>query len=67
MKAENLLRTDNSFDAVVSEYSDMVTRLCCLNLKDADQVVDCWQVVFLTFTPIRRFWKKPMPKCENGL
>ncbi len=67
MKELDLSCTDKSFDAVVSEYSDMVTRLCCLNLDDTDQSEDCWQEVFLALHRNPSIMEKTMPEIRKWL
>ncbi len=47
MGAEDLLSSNHSFEAIVDEFSDMVTRLCYLNLKNYHDAEDCYQNVFL--------------------
>ena len=34
-------------DTIINDYSDMVTRLCLINLKNEDDAKDCFQNVFL--------------------
>lgn len=67
MKAEDLSHVNISFKAVVSEYSDMVTRLCCLNLNDPNQVEDCWQETFLALYTSSSILEKSMPEIRKWL
>lgn len=34
-------------DTIINDYSDMVTRLCLINLKNEDDAKDCFQNVFM--------------------
>lgn len=36
-----------SFDEIVEKYSDMITRICILNLKNTEDAKDCFQNTFL--------------------
>ncbi|WP_231385323.1 RNA polymerase sigma factor [Candidatus Stoquefichus massiliensis] len=36
-----------SFDHIVMEYSDMVTRICILNLRNSQDAKDCFQNIFI--------------------
>jgi RNA polymerase sigma factor (sigma-70 family) len=67
VKETDLSRADKSFDAVVGEYADMVTRLCCLNLNDTDQSEDCWQEVFLALHTHPSILDKTMPEIRKWL
>jgi RNA polymerase sigma-70 factor (ECF subfamily) len=67
VKAADLSRADISFDAVVNKYSDMVTRLCCLNLNDTNQAEDCWQETFLTLYTSPYILEKTMPEIRKWL
>lgn len=67
MKATDLSRADISFEAVVSEYSDMVTRLCCLNLNDTNQAEDCWQETFVALYTSPSVLERTMPEIRKWL
>ncbi len=45
---------EHSFEDLVDMFSDMVTRLCYVNLKNYHDVEDCYQNVFL------KLWKNPI-------
>lgn len=67
VKEKDLTCTDHSFEDVLSAYSDMVTRLCCLNLNDKDQAEDCWQEVFLSLYTAPSILEKPMQEIRKWL
>jgi RNA polymerase sigma-70 factor (ECF subfamily) len=67
VEVRDLSRAENSFDAVVSTYSDLVTRLCCLNLNDLSQSEDCWQEVFLALYITPSILNRTMPEIRKWL
>lgn len=36
-----------TFNDIVEKYSDMVTRICIMNLRNSDDAKDCYQNVFI--------------------
>ena len=36
-----------SFEDVLETYSDMITRICIVNLRNSDDAKDCYQNVFM--------------------
>jgi RNA polymerase sigma-70 factor (ECF subfamily) len=58
---------DSSFEAIVEEFADLVTRLCCFNLNDTSQVEDCWQEVFLALYTSPAILEKPIPEIRKWL
>jgi RNA polymerase sigma-70 factor (ECF subfamily) len=58
---------DSSFEAVVEEFADLVTRLCCFNLNDTNQAEDCWQEVFLALYTSPAILEKPIPEIRKWL
>jgi len=67
VKATDLSRADISFEAVVSQYADMVTRLCCLNLNDINQAEDCWQDTFIALYKSPSVLEKTIPEIRKWL
>lgn len=35
------------FEEIINEYSDLITRICILNLRNCDDAKDCFQNVFI--------------------
>ena len=58
---------DSSFEAVVEEFADLVTRLCCFNLNDISQAEDCWQDVFLSLYSSPAILEKPITEIRKWL
>ena len=54
MKDDEAIDAGHSFENLVEEYSDLVTRLCYLYLKNHHDAQDCYQNVFL------KLWKHPV-------
>lgn len=56
-----------SFELVLEQYADMVTRLCLLNLKDAGHAEDLWQETFLALWNTPSVLERPMPEIRKWL
>lgn len=56
-----------SFALVLEQYADMVTRLCCLNLKDVSHAEDLWQETFLALWNTPAMLERPMPEIRKWL
>ncbi|MFR6099609.1 MAG: RNA polymerase sigma factor [Longibaculum sp.] len=55
-----------SFEDVLETYSDMITRICIVNLRNSDDAKDCYQNVFMKLLrKILNFVVKNIFKHEN--
>ena len=37
----------NSYEDIVEDYADLITRICILNLRNVDDAKDCFQNVLM--------------------
>ena len=67
MPDKELQSTGVSYESLVEQYGDMVTRLCYLRLSEVADTEDCWQNVFLTLYRNPNMWNKSSRELRRWL
>jgi RNA polymerase sigma-70 factor (ECF subfamily) len=67
MQTEASRRMNDTFEQIVEQYGDMVTRICYLHLNNISDAEDCWQNVFMKLYKAPKMWVKPPDELRRWL